>query len=384
MRFLAFGGCLVDEKSPYRSLRGVSGLARDRHAISAPLRVGDSESFIGRRSSSKTCQLGKVMRAAWYERQGPARDVLTVGEMADPQPGAGEVRIRIAASGVNPGDVKKREDAFGLGMSYPRVIPHSDGAGVIDSVGEGVPEDWVGRRVWCYGAQSYRPFGTAAEFTVVPLDHAAPLPDGASMEQGACLGIPGITAYGAVSVAGPLEGRTVLVQGGAGAVGACAVQLAHRASARVIASCRSESDKLIASRAGADAVFLTDESLVEHVRALAPNGVDHIVEVAFAANIKADVELLAQGGSIATYATNAAMAEIPVWQLVFVNTRLFFIGSDDIPTNAKMEAGLAINRALEAGWPGLEIAEQFSLKDIAKAHEFVEHPTKSGRVVVAI
>ena len=324
------------------------------------------------------------MRAAWYEKQGAAGDVLTIGEMEEPQPVAGEVRIRVAASGVNPGDVKKREDAFGVGMPYPRVIPHGDGAGVIDAVGDGVSKEWVGRRVWCYGAQSYRPFGTAAEYTVVPLQQAVPLPESVSMEQGACLGIPGITAHRAVFVAGPVEGRTVLVQGGAGAVGACAVQLAHRAGARVIASCRSEGDREIASHAGADAVVLTGESLVGRVRAEAPDGVDHIVEVAFGANIKADLELLPQGGSIATYATNAPMVEIPVWQLVFLNAKLFFVGSDDIPADAKVEAGRAINRALKAGWRGLPLAEQFRLDDIARAHEFVEHPKASGRVVVII
>src|SRR5215472_8178581 len=210
------------------------------------------------------------MRAAWYERQGPARDVLVVGDMDEPKPLAGEVRIRIAASGVNPGDVKKREDAFGLGMPYPRVIPHSDGSGTIDAVGEGVSREWIGRRVWCYGAQSYRPFGTAAEFTVVPLSQVIQLPDRVPLEQGACLGIPGITAHRAVHVAGPIEGRTVLVQGGAGAVGACAVQLAHRAGARVIATCRSETDKEVASRAGADEVLLTGENLPKRIRALAP------------------------------------------------------------------------------------------------------------------
>ena len=324
------------------------------------------------------------MRAAWYEKQGPARDVLTVGEMPDPQPTAGEVRIRVTASGVNPGDVKKREDAFGIGMPYSRVIPHSDGAGVIDAVGDGVSNDWISRRVWCYGAQSYRPFGTAAEYTVVPLDHVAPLPEGVSMEQGACLGIPGITAHRAVYVGGPVAGRTVLVQGGAGAVGACAVQLAHRGGARVIASCRSESDMPIASRAGADAVFLTDDSFLKNVHRIAPNGVDHIVEVAFAANIKADVELLAQGGSIATYATNNPTAEIPPWQLMFVNAKVFFIGSDDIPPDAKIQATRDINHALEAGWQGFDIAAKFALNDIAKAHEFVEHPPKAGRVVIDI
>ena len=324
------------------------------------------------------------MKAAWYEKQGAARDVLTIGEMDEPQPLAGEVRIRVAVSGVNPGDVKKRGNAFGVGMPYPRVIPHSDGTGTVDVVGEGVSQEWIGRRVWCYGAQSYRPFGTAAEYTTVPLQQAVPLPETVPVEQGACLGIPGITAYRAVQVAGPVKGSTVLVQGGAGAVGVCAVQLAHRAGARVIATCRSESDKEIASAAGADEVLLTDEKLVERIRRLAPDGIHHIVEVAFAANIKIDVEVLAQGGSIATYATNAPTPEIPFWQLVFINARIFFIGSDDIPSEAKIAATRAIDQALEAGWRGLEIAERFPLDEIAKAHEFVEHPTKSGRVIVMI
>lgn len=324
------------------------------------------------------------MRAAWYEKQGAARGVLTVGEMDEPQPRAGEVRIRVAFSGVNPGDVKKRQNTFGLGMRYPRVIPHSDGAGTIDVVGEGVSQEWIGRRVWCYGAQSYRPFGTAAEYTVVPVEQAVPLPANVPLEQGACLGIPSVTAHQAVHVAGSVKESTVLVQGGAGAVGACAVQLAHRAGARVIATCRAESDKEIAARAGADEVLLTDEKLGERIRELAPAGVNHIIEVAFAANIKTDVEVLAQGGSIATYATDAPTPAIPFWQLVFINARIFFIGSDDIPTEAKIEAARAMHEALEAGWQGLEIAERFPLDDIAQAHEFVEHPLQSGRVIVTI
>ena len=324
------------------------------------------------------------MKAAWYERQGAARDVLTVGAMEEPWPRAGEVRIRVAVSGVNPGDVKKRHNAFGVGMPYPRVIPHSDGAGTIDAIGEGVSREWIGRQVWCYGAQSYRPFGTAAEYTVVPLEQAVPLPESVPVEQGACLGIPGLTAHRAVHVAGPVERRTVLVQGGAGSVGACAVQLAHRAGARVIATCRSESDQDIASRAGADQVLLTDDTSVARIRELAPDGVHHIVEVAFAANMTTNLKVLAQDGAIATYATNVPTPEIPVWQLVFLNARIFFIGSDDIPTEAKMEAARAINQALEAGWRGLDIAKQFPLEDIAQAHEFVERPTKSGRAIVTI
>lgn len=321
------------------------------------------------------------MKAAWYEKQGSAEDVLVVGEMNEPQPLAGEVRIRVAFSGVNPGDVKKREDAFGVGMPYPRVVPHSDGSGTVDRVGEGVSQEWIGRRVWCHGAQSYRPFGTAAEYTVVPLRQVVELPRGVPLEQGACLGIPGITAHRAVHVAGSVNRRTVLIQGGAGAVGACAVQLAHVAGARVVATCRAESDKEIALRAGADEVLLTDQHLAERIRTTAPDGVDHIVEVAFAANIKTDTEVLAQGGSIATYATNTPMAETPVWQLVFVNARLFFVGSDDVPAEAKIEATSDINKALEAGWRGLDIGEIVPWDQIARAHRMVEHPVKPGRVI---
>ena len=219
---------------------------------------------------------------------------------------------------------------------------------------------------------------------MVPLKQAVPLPDAVPLEQGACLGIPGITAHRAVHVAGSVLGRTVLVQGGAGAVGACAVQLAHRAGARVIATCRAESDKEIASRAGADEVLLTGETLVERIRPLAPDGVQHVIEVAFAANINTDVAVLTHGGSIATYATNTPLPEIPVWQLVFVNAKLFFVGSDDVPTEAKIEATRDINNALEAGWRVLDIPEIVPLNEIARAHELVEHPVKPGRVIIGV
>jgi NADPH2:quinone reductase len=324
------------------------------------------------------------MRAAWYEKQGPAREVLVVGEMPDPRPGAGEVRIRIAASGINPGDIKKRQDAFGYGMPYPRVIPHSDGAGQVDQVGDGVSPEWVGRRVWCYGAQSYRPFGTAAEFTVVPQDHIAPLPDKVSPEEGACLGIPGITAHRGVHVAGEVAGRTILVQGAAGAVGMCAVQLARCAGARVIGTVRSPAEEPAAREAGAHEVVLNNQTLTERVKALAPGGVDHVVEVAFGANIDADIELLKMGGSIAAYATDNATPKIPFWLLVFKNIRLFFLGSDDFPKEAKITAARDLNNALQAGWPGFEIGERIPLSEIARAHELAEHPVRRGRIVVMV
>jgi NADPH2:quinone reductase len=302
--------------------------------------------------------------------------------MPDPHPAGGEVRIRVAASGVNPGDVKKRQDTFGYGMAYARVIPHSDGAGQVDEIGEGVPSEWLGRAVWCYGAQSYRPFGTAAEFTVVPLDQVAPLPPGVSMEQGACLGIPGITARRAVHVAGAVSGRTVLVQGAAGAVGLCAVQLARRAGAQVIGTIRSSADEATATTAGAHQVVLNDEQLIAKVRALAPDGVDHIIEVAFGANLEADLELLKLNGSIAAYATDRENPQIPFWPMVFKDIRLFFLGSDDFPREAKALAAKDLNAALEAGWSGFNIAERIPLSEIARAHQLVEHPTRRGRVVV--
>ncbi len=324
------------------------------------------------------------MRAAWYEKPGPAHDVLVVGEMPDPLPGTGEVRIRVAASGINPGDTKKRGDVFGLGLAFPRIIPHSDGAGVVDLVGEGVSRDMVGQRVWCFGAQSYRAFGTAAEYTVVPADHVALLPEGVSFEAGACLGIPGITAHRAVHAGGPVRGKTVLVQGAGGSVGLCAVQLARFAGARVIGTVRSAGEEKAATDAGADEVVTNDDGLVARVRQLAPQGIDHVVEVAFAANIEKDVDLLKQGGTLATYATNDAAPKLPFWPMVFQNIQVNFLGSDDLLPAQKTAAAAALNAALEAGWTGFVIGERVPLAEVARAQDLCDHPERPGRVVITI
>ncbi|MBV9892247.1 MAG: NADPH:quinone reductase [Rhizobacter sp.] len=328
------------------------------------------------------------MRAAWYERQGAARDVLVVGAMADPHPAAGEVRIRIAASAINPGDLKKRRDAFGYGMSFARVVPHSDGAGVVDEVGEGVPAARIGERVWCHGAQSYRPFGTAAELAVVPAAQALALPDALSFATGACLGIPGITAHRAVHAAGGVAGATLLVQGGAGAVGGFAVGLARRAGAHVVATARSERDAALARGAGAHAVVRSDTlsraALVAAIRAHAPDGVAHIVEVAFDANIDVDAEVLAGGGSIAAYATAAPRPALPFWPLLFKNARIFLLGSDDFSPAHKAEAAAAIDALLREGWNAIEIARTFALDEIAEAHQHAETQRGAGRVVLTV
>ena len=328
------------------------------------------------------------MKAAWYEQQGLPADVLTVGEMRTPEPGPNDVRIKVFVSGVNPGDVKKRQDTFGVGMSFPRIIPHSDGAGVIESVGEQVSPSRLGERVWCFGAQSYRPFGTAAEYVVVPTHQAVPLPDGISFEQGACLGIPGITAHRAVHIPGPVHGWNVLVQGGAGTVGQCAIGFARHAGALVIATVRSERDVELAERAGAHHVIvsrdLSADDTVERIRAHAPDGVDHVVEVAFHANVSVDEQSLRQGGSIATYATGDPKPTIPFWPLVFKNARILFLGSDDFPSEAKIAAARALNELLVSEWPGFEIGIRVPLESIVEAHARVEAGNLAGRVVVTL
>jgi NADPH2:quinone reductase len=324
------------------------------------------------------------MRAAWYEKQGPPDETLVVGDMPEPVPARGELRIRVAVSGVNPGDVKKRQDTFGVGMSYPRVVPHSDGAGIVDKVGDGVDSQWIGRRVWCFGAQSYRPFGTAAELCVVPEGQVFELPDRVSFEQGALLGIPGLTAHRATHAGGPVEGRVVLVQGGAGAVGTCAVRLARIAGATVIATVQNLGQSEVAEEAGAHHIVQSGEGSAGRVAEFAPAGVDHIVEVAFAANIVDDERILKPGGSIATYASNAPEAIIPFWPLVFKNVRVFFLGSDDFPLDAKREAGKDLNDAIRQDWVGLPVGARFALRDIIEAHVFVEERKGPGRVIVTI
>jgi NADPH2:quinone reductase len=325
------------------------------------------------------------MRAAWYERQGPAADVLIVGDLPDPAPGPGEVRIRVRASGVNVGDIKKREGWLGSSMPYPRVIPHSDGAGEIDAVGEGVDPSHLGERVWCYGAQSYRPFGTAAELVVVPEHQAVRLPEALSFEQGACLGIPGITAHRAVFADGPVQGRTVLVAGAAGAVGSMAAQLAGWGGALVLATVRSATGRGRANGAGAEHVFVLDEGdLASAIRAAAPGGVDRIVEVALSANAELDAAVLAQGGVLAAYSSPDPEPRLPFWPLLFQNVTIRLLGSDDFPEPAKRQAAEDIVTCLEEGRLNVEIGARLPLEEIAAAHRAVERPSGRGRVVVLL
>ncbi|MGK5739718.1 NADPH:quinone reductase [Micromonospora sp. URMC 103] len=326
------------------------------------------------------------MRAAFYERQGDAHDVLQVGEVPTPEPGPGEVRVRVAFSGVHVGDLGKRRGWWGSTMAYPRVIPHGDGAGTIDAVGPGVDAARVGSRVWVYLAQSYRPFGTAAEYVTVPAAHAVDLPDGAPLEQGALLGIPGITAHRAVFADGPVAGRTVLVTGALGAVGRAALAVARRGGATVIATVRHPDQRTPALAAGAHHVVVTAGTAadVDQIRAVAPDGVDRVAEVAFDTGIATDLEVLRVGGTVATYATGNAEPQVPYWPLGFKNVTVRFLSNDDFPEDANRAAAAALTEAVEAGDLRYPIVGRYPLDRIADAHDAAEKSGSRGRVVVEL
>ena len=325
------------------------------------------------------------MRAAWYDRQGPSAEVLQVGELPDPEPGVGQVRVRVHLSGINPGDTKKRLGFFGSAMPFPRVVPHSDGAGLIDRVGAGVDPGRVGRRVWVFGAQSYRAFGTAAGYTVVPSELAVDLPDAVDDALGASLGIPGITAHRCVFADGPVSGATVVVQGVLGGVGSIAAALATWGGAIVIGTVR-RTDDLVRVPAGAarHVVALDDPDPVAAIRAVAPGGVDRVVEVALAANADLDDAVLANNGVIAAYATNEARTTIPFWTLLFNNVTIRLCGSDDFPPEAKLQAAADLTTVAAAGGLPMRTAPPYSLADIAAAHDAVDAGAHEGRVLVDV
>src|SRR3954454_19706136 len=323
------------------------------------------------------------MRAAWYDRPGPAADVLQVGEMPDPEPGPGEVRVRIAVSGVNPGDTKKRGDWVGQGMPYARVIPHSDGAGVIDATGDEVDRARVGERVWVYGAQSYRPFGTAAQLTVVPDEHAVALPGVVTDELGACLGIPGITAHRAVFGDGPVEGKTVLVHGVLGAVGSMAAQLAAWRGATVIGSVRRHTDITRIDKAVSHRIGLDHGDPIASIRQAAPDGVDRIIEVSFSDNVDLDAAVAAPEAVIAAYATRDPRPAFCLLPMLFANSTIRLLGSDDFPAAAKHQAAADLTAAARDGALSVAVSEPLPLDRIADAHDKVDAGSRE-RIVVRI
>jgi NADPH2:quinone reductase len=258
-------------------------------------------------------------------------------------------------------------------MPYPRVIPHSDGSGTIDAVGEGVDDCRIGRRVWLWGAQSYRPFGTAAQLVTVPVERAVDLPDSVCDELGACLGIPGITAHRAVFVNGPVEGLVVVVHQVLGAVANLAAQLAVRGGAQVIGTVRRADEVPIAKALGLASIVLLDQGgPASEIRRIAPNGVHHVVDPAFDANVDLNVAIVSNGATIATYATVDGTPSIPFWPLLFQNVTLRLLGGDDFPLAAKLSAAAELTAAATAGALRVNWADPLPLHDIALAHNRVD------------
>lgn len=327
------------------------------------------------------------MQAAYYERTGAARDVLQLAVLPDPMPDAGEVRVRLRWSGVNPSDVKSRAGLRSTTLPFARIVPHSDGMGVIDAVGVGVAPDRIGQRVWIWNATWGRAFGTAAQYVVLPEGQAVALPTGVSDEAGACLGIPALTALHAVLANGGVQGRSVLVAGGAGAVGHYAVQFARLLGARqVLATVSSPKKAALAGAAGADTVIdYRSENVAERVRqATQGQGVDRIIEVDIASNAAIDLEVIRTGGDCIVYGCDAAQFSLPFRPLVVKNVTLNFFLVYTLNEQDRQRAVTTLTDFLQRGALVHNIAERLPLAHIAQAHELVEQGRTLGNVVLAI
>lgn len=323
------------------------------------------------------------MRAAWYEKNGPADEVLKFGELPDPEPGPGEVRVRLHASAVNPSDVKAR--AGSRKVMWDRVIPDSDGAGVIDRVGAGVERERLGERVWVYNGQWERPGGTSAQYIALPAALAVPLAAGLSFEEGACLGIPVMTAHRCLFAGGPIAGKTVLVTGGAGVVAHYAIQLAKWAGAQVVSTVSTHSKAEHARRAGADMVInYRTEDVVERIRATV-GGVDHVVDVDFGKNLPATTRILRPDGVVASYASMGNLNPVfPYAELFRLNPVIRPVFVYTMPDAAKRQAHVDIARWIAEVKPIFAIAERFALAEVVKAHLAVERGDKIGHVILTI
>jgi NADPH:quinone reductase len=322
------------------------------------------------------------MQAAYYERNGTAREVLLVGDVQTPHAGPGEVRVKLAASGVNPSDVKSRQGSTRK-IAFPRVIPHSDGAGVIDEVGDGVAKSRIGERVWIWNGQWKRAFGTGAEFIVVPAAQAVPLPDKTSFEAGACLGIPAMTAIHAVILANTGKGTSLLVAGGAGAVGQYIIQFAKAKGARIITTVSSPEKAKVAREAGADeTIDYKRENVGERVMELTgKRGVDAVIEMDLSANAKLIPSVLRAKGTVVIYGTGPEAVLPAAFCLVNSITLRFFLVYE-LDAAERAQAVTAVNDALKAGALINRVTQPtFALKDAVAAHEAVERGT-IGNVIV--
>jgi NADPH2:quinone reductase len=326
-----------------------------------------------------------TMRAAFYEMNGTARDVLRLGAVETPLAGTGEVRVRLKASGVNPSDVKSRAGVV-MKMRHARVIPHSDGAGVIDQVGEGVDPARVGQRVWIWNAQWLRPFGSAAEYVVLPAAQAVPLPAHVGDDAGACLGIPAMTAYHAVTKDGPVAGKTLLISGGAGAVAHYAIQIAKAQGATVITTVSSPEKAKLATAAGADWVidYRSEDVAAAVKQRTAGRGVDVVIELDLAANARLLPGVLASKGKVVAYGTSDMTVSLPAFFCLLNSIRIDFFLVYTLDEKERAAAVAGISQLLERGALIHNIAARMPLGDIVAAHELVESGKAAGNVVLLI
>ncbi len=324
------------------------------------------------------------MQAGYYEKNGAARDVLRVGDVETPHAGAGEVRVKLATSGVNPSDVKSRAGATRK-IAWPRLIPQSDGAGVIDQVGDGVPQSRIGERVWVWNGQWRRPFGTAAEYIALPSALAVPLPASVSFEAGACLGIPAMTAIHAVALAAADKNTTLFVSGGAGSVSQYVIQFAKAKGARVITTVSSDEKGQIAREAGADHTidYKHEDVVARTMEITGKHGADAVIEMDFAANAHLLPGVLRPKGSVIIYGTGGDVT-LPAYFCLTQSIRLQFFLVYELDATERARAITGINAALETGQLINRVAQPtYPLADIAAAHEAVERGT-IGNVIVTM
>lgn len=325
------------------------------------------------------------MRAVWYEGFGNAADVLVSGEKPDPVAGNGEVLVRLKTSGLNPVDTKRRLGGRG-DMPGPFVIPGFDGAGVIEAVGDGVDARRIGERVWLYNAQFGRTLGTSAELCALPEHLAVPMAESVGFDEGACLGIPALTAHRCLFADGPLDGSTVLVTGGAGAVGNYAVQFAKLTGATVITTVSSDEKAALAGKAGADHVinYRNEDVTARVMEITGGNGVDRVVEVDFAANLRTNIDILKVNGVISSYASDSnATPEVPFYELVYKCITVHHVVVFLMPEYARKKAVSNIADWLNAGKLTHHLGPRFPLEETARAHEAVEGGA-FGKVVIDI
>ena len=329
----------------------------------------------------------EMMRAAWFDDFGSAQMVLKLGNFLKPSAGPGEVLVKLYSSGVNPSDVKKRAGSFPDLLDAGPVIPNSDGAGIIEAVGAGVPESRLGERVWVYQAQFARQHGTAAEYVAIDSSRAIILPDNTGFDVGACIGIPMMTAHRCVFADGEVAGKSVLVTGGAGRVGHYAIQWASQAGANVIASASNDVDIAACKDAGASKVVNHRDNQFATAVLDANKGMplDRVIDVEFGANLDTSINVCRVGGTIATYSSAAAPnPKIPFYQMMYKDLVLRFVIVYAMPESAKEAAIKDIQTALEKNLLQHRISNSVPLKDIVEANELIETGKIRGCVVLKI